>query len=74
MDSCVTSSLERFSSKPDKARGQNLPLGIVGYIFFWLSLLQQVNACFTIVAIDQRPRKAKSSPIFRSLMRFCQAL
>ena len=51
-----------------------LALGIVGSIVFCLSLLRQANACFTIVAIDQHPRKANASPSLHSLWLLCQAL
>ncbi len=34
MDSWVTSSLERFSLKPDKAEGQNLPSALLASLFF----------------------------------------
>ena len=33
-DSCMTSSLERFSLKPDKARGQNLPSALSASLSF----------------------------------------
>ena len=47
-------------------------LGIVGSIVFCSSLLRQANACFTMIAIDQCPPKAKSSPPLHSQGNFAR--